>query len=251
MKSIIFLPTLLFVVGCSDPRGNPEIAVRTITFHSQAISEDVYFLLYPPKQGEKPLPVLYLLNGRNALPEAWASGVNLQKAANDYEMIVVSIWGGSSGYVNSSSDTTKRYEDYVLEVVQIVDDNFPTRREPSGRGLCGISMGGFGALILASRHHDLFGSTSSLSGALNYGVQVTGTYEYDPVTHVEDFRGLRIKIDIGLSDNLLYYNRQFHEALTVAGIPHEYNEYPGGHNWDFWGARVQEHFRFHRESFNR
>ena len=31
-------------------------------------------------------------------------------------------------------------------------------------------------------------------------------------------------------------------------IEHEYNEYPGSHNWDFWDTHIREALEFHAKN---
>jgi len=54
-----------------------------------------------------------------------------------------------------------------------------------------------------------------------------------------------IRIDCGVDDFLLEDNRAFHQHLKEINIPHEYEEFPGEHNWDFWDTHIQEALRFH------
>ena len=53
-----------------------------------------------------------------------------------------------------------------------------------------------------------------------------------------------LRIDCGLGDFLLQDNRRFHQHLEKLGIPHEYAEYPGEHNWAYWDTHVQEAIAF-------
>lgn len=74
---------------------------------------------------------------------------------------------GGSQYLNSTA--TGRYEDYLVEeIVPFVDDRYPTRAEPAGRGLFGISSGGYGALVLAMRHPGIFGAAACHSGDMAF-----------------------------------------------------------------------------------
>jgi S-formylglutathione hydrolase FrmB len=41
---------------------------------------------------------------------------------------------------------------------------------------------------------------------------------------------------------------RFHHFLTQQRIPHEYEEYPGEHNWDYWTLHVQEALQFHAKA---
>jgi len=70
---------------------------------------------------------------------------------------------GGSQYINSSA--TGDYEDYLTrEIVPFVDDNFRTIRDKNSRAVMGKSSGGYGALIMAMRHSDIFGLACSTSG---------------------------------------------------------------------------------------
>jgi hypothetical protein len=70
---------------------------------------------------------------------------------------------GGSQYVNSTA--TGRYEDYMIdEVVPLVDANLRTLASRDHRGVSGKSSGGYGAMVLAMRHPDVFGAFGSHAG---------------------------------------------------------------------------------------
>ena len=70
---------------------------------------------------------------------------------------------GGSQYINSSA--TGDYEDYLInEIVPFVDENFRTVKDKNSRAGMGKSSGGYGALIMAMRHADIFGLACSTSG---------------------------------------------------------------------------------------
>lgn len=70
---------------------------------------------------------------------------------------------GGSQYINSAG--TGQYEDHlVLELVPYIDGRFRTLAKPAGRAVIGKSSGGYGALVLAMRHSDVFGHCVSHSG---------------------------------------------------------------------------------------
>ncbi len=70
---------------------------------------------------------------------------------------------GGSQYVNSSA--TGRYEDYLVdEIVPFVDDRLRTLASRDHRGVTGKSSGGYGAMVLAMRHADVFGAMGSHAG---------------------------------------------------------------------------------------
>src|SRR5262245_40490399 len=70
---------------------------------------------------------------------------------------------GGSQYLNSSA--TGRYEDHIVqELVPHVDRTYRTAPGRAHRGVMGKSSGGYGALVLAMRHPDVFGAVASHSG---------------------------------------------------------------------------------------
>ena len=56
-----------------------------------------------------------------------------------------------------------------------------------------------------------------------------------------------IRIDCGVDDELIHDNRSLHAKLEAMRVPHEYEEFAGGHNWDYWDVHVQEALAFQAE----
>ncbi|MDI6771427.1 MAG: alpha/beta hydrolase-fold protein [bacterium] len=76
---------------------------------------------------------------------------------------------GGSQYLNS--EATGRYEDFIVsELVAYTDRRFRTLASPAHRGIVGKSSGGYGALVLAMRHPDVFGAAASHSGDMYFEV---------------------------------------------------------------------------------
>ncbi len=74
---------------------------------------------------------------------------------------------GGSQYLNSPA--TGRYEDYVVrELVPFIDGKYRTNASAAHRGVTGKSSGGYGALVLAMRHPDVFGGVASHSGDMYF-----------------------------------------------------------------------------------
>ncbi len=144
----------------------------------------------------------------------------------------------------------------------------PVKTEREGRAIGGLSMGGYGAVKLGLKHHDMFASVNSHSGAVGFlhdperarqlspefrrifGDDPAGGPE-DPFAIVEKIDHGRIpamRIDCGTSDFLLDQNRSFHKKLEEMQIPHEYEEFPGGHEWAYWDEHVPQAIAFHAKN---
>ena len=213
-----------------------------VFFYSENINELSFYLTFYPADAKEPIPVIYLLNGRGASPYAWVSGADLQKEADEGNVLIVSISAGKTGdhyYVDSKKNPSAKYESYVLEIIEEVEKKYNVRKNKYGRAIGGISMGAIGAVYIASRHPEMFCSVSALSAA--------EIDEYPP--EYENLKKLNLILDIG-KDDFLYFNvDQFHKKLERMGITHEYTESWGGHNWEFWSRHYGKHINFHRNNF--
>ncbi len=74
---------------------------------------------------------------------------------------------GGSQYLNSPA--TGRYEDYIVrDLVPHIDQKYRTNASLAHRGVDGKSSGGYGALVLAMRHPEVFGGVASHSGDMYF-----------------------------------------------------------------------------------
>ena len=53
-----------------------------------------------------------------------------------------------------------------------------------------------------------------------------------------------IRFDCGTEDSLIEANRALHTALTELRMPHDYEEFPGGHDWPYWTQHVRRTLAF-------
>lgn len=116
-------------------------------------------------------PVAYALAGTMNTYKTFNNFVDGVGLTKDFPAIVVSP-NGDSGYwsdwYNGGAFGPPMYETYVVEqLVPLIDARFRTAASRAQRAVMGISMGGFGAMMIAARHPDLFGAAASLSGAVD------------------------------------------------------------------------------------
>jgi S-formylglutathione hydrolase FrmB len=215
-----------------------------------------------------PYPVLYLLHGYSDNHTAWMRRTSLERYAEGRKLIIVMPDAGVSYYCNDPRDGGLAYEDFMLkDVVRTVDRMLPTIDARAGRGIAGLSMGGYGAMKLALKYPELFAAASSLSGALEWTHgRAEDTYHKDRKEFFEAVRDNgrndcfqlagetlqrkpqpRLRFDCGTEDFLLAANRNFHAHLEAIGYDHVYVEYPGEHNWDYWDAHLPETLDFMTE----
>ncbi len=148
--------------------------IQTVEFFSQSVERTTKYNIVLPRSYEssdRRYPVLYLLHGLTQNYQAWSrQGVGFY--APLFDMIVVMPDAGNSWYVNwatSEGGQKNDWEDHIVrDVIGHVDTNYRTIARREGRAINGLSMGGYGGLMLGLRHPDLFVSIGSHSGALEY-----------------------------------------------------------------------------------
>ena len=134
-------------------------------------TEKIYIYLPPDYyDSEEAYPVVYYLHGFGETPGNFLlsskSRLNSLFSEGDKSFIMVEVAGsgftGGSFYVNSPA--SGNWEDCLIdEVIPYVDAGYRTLAKAESRGICGFSMGGFGAMNLALLHPDVFGAVYAMS----------------------------------------------------------------------------------------
>jgi enterochelin esterase-like enzyme len=58
-----------------------------------------------------------------------------------------------------------------------------------------------------------------------------------------------MRIDCGMDDYQNDTNRRLHAHLNSLGVPNTYEEFPGGHTWDYWRANFDKTLNFTLDMF--
>ena len=242
------------------------MAFLAIQHFSQSLTKACSMQVILPEAAEGPYPVLYLLHGLSDDHTIWHRRTRIEWYVRELPLAVVMPDGGRSFYCDAVNGPA--YESYIIkDVINFIDTHFNTQAERSGRVIEGLSMGGYGALKLGLKFPDLFCSVVSHSGGVAAGhklrtdalsAEMALIYGDNPIGGKDDLWAIAdrvpkeklpaIRIDCGLDDFLLDDNRAFHEHLKKLEIAHEYEVFPGEHNWDYWDTHVQEGLKFHARS---
>lgn len=214
-------------------------------------------------------PVVYLLNGHGGNYRNWSTIIDIDSLATAYSTIIICPSGMDSWYWDSPIEPDMKMETFIVSrLVPAIDSLYRTRPERSQRAITGFSMGGHGALWLALRHPELFGSVGSSSGGVNIEPfkknwnleQHLGSYSSNPsrwrshtvINQLDQLQPDQFNIifDCGTSDFFYGVNCDLDSALNARRIPHTYITGPGAHNKNYWkGAIVpqMDFFRYHRD----
>jgi predicted peptidase len=148
-----FLWTLLLWSAPATQPAAGQDRVVTDTIVAPSLGQRAVYRVVLPEGYDSAFryPVLWLLHGHGGDGTGWLRETELTRDLQRYPIVVVLPSVKNSFYVNSWADPTSRYEDFVVR--DLHDDvvrryAVDTLRE----GIAGLSMGGYGALMLALRY---------------------------------------------------------------------------------------------------
>ena len=230
--------------------------------------------LFVPRQATSSanLPLVILLHGVYGSHWAWAlkGGAHRTAArmidAREIPPMVLAmpsdgLWGDGSGYFKHPDAD---FEEWIVnEVPAAAREAVPALGEASPLFISGLSMGGFGALRLAGKYPDTFRAAGGHSSITRfdqfklfveeplelYGCPADDQSAFNTLIRNRD-RLPPLRFDCGTEDPLLEYNRELTRELNEAGIPHVYEEFPGGHSWPYWETHLADMLRFFARQLN-
>ena len=264
------LRACLLFAACFSTRLAAQSTARVDSFYSTSVHATVRFAYILPSSLHQSAhyPVLYLLHGHSGDYLDWSTRTGISRYVRDLPVIVIMPDGKNSWYVNSVTNSSDRYEDYLInDLPKYVQSRFPV--DTTRQGIAGLSMGGDGALVLAMRYPGRFRFAGSLSGAItvphlnadtsSFAVKYTspsliaafGTRHlpfwdehdvFDLFPRLEQTPAPYLYLSIGSQDGFRDFVPAHHrliDSLRTHNIAFEYHETPGGHSWKFWDREIQ------------
>lgn len=238
------------------------VTVKSAALHRRA---DISFYVPHGIKAQR-LPVVTLLHGVYGSHWAWLFKGGAHRVLDrlieheDLPPMMLAmpsdgLWGDGSGYVrHADADYARWIVDEVTEAASILEPN--TMGAP--RFICGLSMGGYGALRLGALHPEHYSAISAHS-SITAPDQMQGFVEETPGQFdLAEDRPLQVlacikmnahrlpplRFDCGKDDPLLPHNHQLHAELERASIAHTYEEFPGAHEWGYWHDHLADSLRF-------
>ena len=289
MKRILYV---LFLLVTSATFAQQGIVKESLTIKSALMGKDIKYNIYLPADyttSNRSYPILYLLHGFGDDETGWvqfgeANGITdkLIQSGEIAPMIIAMPDGGVSGYVNSY-DGKVPYEDFFIkEFIPYIEKNYRVRAQKRYRAIAGLSMGGYGTLIMSTKHPELFAASAPLSAGVRtdeevlampdtqwansysqrYGKDLVGNarltdhYYKNSILKIietanpDEIKKVRYYIDCGDDDFLIKGNMALHALMIDKKIPHEFRVRQGGHTWTYWRTALPEVLKFVSESFH-
>ncbi len=265
-------PSSVTVGGTGGPRQVPVImpAVQHITVRSPALGgyADQVYVVLPPGYASNPgrrYPVLYLLHGFPGEPVQFlnvgqvASIEATLVASGRMKPVILVMPAGSRSLLADEewADGIRKgngWETFVArDLVGAIDARYRTIASGSGRGIAGLSEGGYGALNIGLHHPGEFSLLESWSGYMTadnipaiFGRSAGNLAYNSPAAWISSVAGqvraqrTYIWFYCGADDWLAGQNRAFAATLTALGIPHRFFVAPGTHNWRLWRGQMPQ-----------
>lgn len=265
-------PHSIIVSGPGGTKQVPVIlpTVESIVVRSQALGgyPDQVYVVLPPGYASHPAqryPVLYLLHGFPGEPvqflnvgQVVATEATQIAAGRMKPMILVMPTGTRSlladeEWANGVSPGNA-WETFVArDLVKVIDATYRTVLTDSGRGIAGLSEGGYGALNIGLHHPGEFGLLESWSGYMTadnipaiFGRSPAALAYNSPAAWIRAVapqvraRHTYIWFYCGAGDPLAAQNRSFAAELGALGIAHQFFVVPGAHSWRLWRGQMSQ-----------
>ena len=230
-----------------DARNVPHGSVTRHVYHSEVTrgERELYVYTPPGYDRTKTYPVLYLVGGSGELPSNWIydgranfimDNVLAEKKAIP---MVIAIPNNQVVHRNNPRHTELTFKLFEAElrqhVVPLVEREYSVRRDPKGRALSGLSMGGRHTLFVGFNSLDLFASFGVLSAGDVDAEKSLARFLNDPDANKKIdylFVGQGTEEAAGRMGERCI---ALHKALQNHNITHEYyvGGY-GGHDWATW-----------------
>ncbi|MBR2787786.1 MAG: acetylesterase [Erysipelotrichaceae bacterium] len=209
----------------------------------------------------KEFKTLYLLHGIFGSQVDWINGTNVQRWAEEKNLAVVMPAGENRFYVDQPA-THDYYGRFIgEELVNVTRNMFPLSDKKEDTFICGLSMGGYGALRNGLKYSDTFGYVGALSAASMVDI-TDGTLSFMQDGYLEavfgDLKKARnsdVSIDwlirnnrnkdqkfyvaCGESDPLMYHSKHIYDLLKKENYDVTFETGPGAHEWDFWNRYIK------------
>ena len=223
-----------------------------------------------PAREDKPYKTLYLLHGVMGSHIDWICGTNIQRWADEKNLVVVMPAGDNRFYTDGASPDAK-YSRYIGEdLIEFTRKTFPLSHKREDTFIAGLSMGGYGALYNGLRHNEVFGYVAGLSaadiipnlqerkadGQTIFDSRIYAEACFGDLDHVmetdmnlkwraaqiakEHLTAPKLYLTVGVDDFLLEANRALEKSFREAGLDVTYVEGPGAHEWDFWDRNIKK-----------
>jgi len=255
-------------IEISNPQFENDF-LRYITVKSENLKGrgDICVFVPPGIEDIQNCPLVILLHGVYGSSWSWSlsGGVHITALEMIRKKLIApmvvampsdGLWGDGSAYLPHNHFNFEKW--IAEEVPRVIKKCIPSVTDQSKMFIGGLSMGGFGAFKIGIKYSNIFSGVAAHSSLTNIA-QMKNFVEEDLENYFQEdkteedifltimkYKGRLppINFDCGVSDTLIDYNRKLHKQLIEENIPHNYDEYHGAHEWDYWKEHIIDSMLF-------
>lgn len=243
------------------------MAFITLNYYSEALGMQTQVdVLIPQRDTEGEIGIenragdgkykcLYLLHGCSDDQTIWMRRTSIERYASKYGIAVVMPFAARS-YYSDMKYGEKYYQFIAKELPETIQEFFNVSDKREDNFVCGLSMGGYGALKVGLRECEHFCKTAGLSAVTTFEgrydwrilknvfgdpVEIPDDDYLDKLAEIQADNPMRPEVFIGCGteDSLHKENLVFKRLLEDLGYKVTYRESSGEHSWDFWDEYIQ------------
>lgn len=245
--------------------------VQCLTIHSSHTNRRHDVTLYNVNTQQQDAPIVLLLHGVYGSSWVWMNLGGVDKA---YEKIRAELGGidfilampSDGGFFDGSAYLPlSKYGDYeswiMQDVLEGVISSVPSASQKSNLYISGLSMGGYGALRLGFKHANAVKGISAHSAITKIDQMSLfvdtplSEYQCDDPNEADLEYWLKLnkanlpplRFDCGTDDELIDGNKKLHKMLSQMNVDHQFEQFPGGHSWQYWHTHVARSLKFFAE----
>ncbi len=213
-------------------------------------------------------PVLYLLHGLSDDHSIWLRRTNIERYATQFGIAVVMPNCHRSFYCDMQNGLG--YWRYLSEELpSLINGFFKFSQKREDTFVAGLSMGGYGAFKLALNQPDRFASAACFSSVIRpwnfdkeasyMSKELCAIFGDDPdkvantlcdpyyMATKQMAAGVKMPefyVACGTEDFLYQENILFKAHLEKTGVPFEFFQEPGTHEWGFWDRHILKYLNW-------
>lgn len=243
--------------------------MRTVPVTAIVPVDNVRYAGEPERPADMPYKTLFLLNGIYGNNTDWVCASDVFELAQERNLVVIMPAGENRFYVDNAA-TGEAYGRFIgEELVERMRRMFPLSRDREDTYICGLSMGGYGAIRNGLKYAENFGYAAGLSCAFIRDIMMkapekardytqTKRYYESIFGNLSEFDGSdmdcsalylqrrqagrvlpKLYLAVGTEDFLLEPNRKYRDFLMGHNADLFYEEGPGNHDFKFWNEYLR------------
>lgn len=290
-NQIIFL-ILIFAFGIVRAQNTylKGTVQESLAVKSNILGKDMKYSVYLPPDystSNRSYPVLYLLHGSSDNELSWIQFGEINCTADKLisngesaPLIIVMPDAGLTYYINNC-DNSVRYEDaFFSEFIPAIEKSYRIRGIKEFRAVAGLSMGGYGSLLYALKHPDMFTACLAFSAALRNDSLMVKRLRLGEANSIACYGNLRgdtlpdtwrknsildlaatlplsrlnsvnYYLDCGDKDERILGNSLLNFSFNARKVAHEFRVRDGNHTWSYWRQSIADGLKFLKPLFCR